>query len=46
MIEIFHFLKFYEFIDEIRKAFSIGENGMNPLAILPIPQKGSENIYF
>ena len=37
MIEIFHSLKFKEFINELRKTLSIGKNGMNPLGILPIP---------
>ena len=36
MIEIFHFLKSQEFINELGEVFSIGENGMNPLGILPI----------
>ena len=35
---------------EIGKTFFIGENGMNPLGILPVAQniwpKGPENIYF
>ena len=38
MIEIFHFLKFYEFMNELEKTFSIGENGINSLGILPIPR--------
>ena len=46
MIEIFHCLKFQEFVK--RKTFSIGENGMNPLGILPLPQnnlpKGLEDM--
>ena len=59
MIEIFHFLKFQEFINdtELGKTFSIGENGMNPLEILPMQQnvwpmqqnvwrKGPEDKYF
>ena len=36
MIEIFHFLKFKEFISELGKTFSIGDNGMNPLGILEL----------
>ena len=32
MIEIFHSLKFEEFINELGKTFSIGEYGMNPLS--------------
>ena len=50
MIEIFHFLKFKEFISKLRKAFSTGDNGMNPLGILAMPKifwpKGPEDIYF
>ena len=50
MVEIFHSLKFREFVNELGKAFSIVENGMNPLGILPIPQniwpKGPEDNYF
>ena len=38
MIEISHSLKFKEFINELGKIFSTGENGMNPLGILPIPK--------
>ena len=37
-------------MNELVKTFSIGENGMNPLGILPIPEniwpKGPEDIYF
>ena len=32
MIEISHSLKFKEFINELGKIFSTGENGMNPLS--------------
>ena len=50
MIEIFHSLKFEKFINELGKIFSIGENGINSLGILPISQniwpKGPKNIYF
>ena len=49
MIEIFYCLKFQEFINELEKTFSIGENGMKLLGIQPVPQnirpKGPENIY-
>ena len=38
MIEIFHVLKFQEFINELGTTFSIGETEMNPLEILSIPQ--------
>ena len=33
MIEIFHFLKFQEFINELGKSSSIGNDGMNPLGM-------------
>ena len=50
MIEIFHSIKLKKIINELAKTFSIGENGMNPLGILPIPEnilrKDPENIYF
>ena len=38
MIQMFHSLEFQEFINELGKTFSIGENGMHTLEILPIPQ--------
>ena len=41
MIEIFHCLKFQEFINELEKTFSIGENGMKLLGIQPVPKKYS-----
>ena len=37
-IAIFHYRKFYKLINELGKIFSTGENGMNPLGILPIPK--------
>ena len=44
------FPKFYEFTNELGKTFSIGENGISPEGIPPIPQniwpKAPENIYF
>ena len=50
MIQIFHSLKFEEFMNELEKTFPIRENGINPLRILPVPQniwpKGPEDIYF
>ena len=50
MIEIFHFLKFEEFANDLGRTFSIGDDRMNPLGILQIPwnvwPKGPENIYF
>ena len=37
-------------MNELEKRFSIGENGIKPLRILPLPQnilpKGPEDIYF
>ena len=41
MIEIFHCLKFQEFINELEKTFSTGENGMKLLGIQPVPKKYS-----
>ena len=50
MIEIFCYLKFQEFINELGKTFSIGENGINPLEIQPILQntwpRGPQDVYF
>ena len=49
MIEIFCYLKSQEFINELGKTFSIGENGINPLEIQPILQntwpRGSQDVY-
>ena len=37
-------------MNELGKTFSIGENGINPMGILPVPQniwpKGPKDIYF
>ena len=38
MIEIFHFLKFEEFVNELGKQNSIGGKGRNPTGIPAIPQ--------
>ena len=43
MIEIIHFIKFEELINEnhfrfLGKSLSIGEDGMNPFGILPISE--------
>ena len=50
MIEIFHSLKFWKFMNELGETFSIGESGINPLGILPVPQKiwpnDSEEFFF
>ena len=50
MIEILHTLKFEEFINELRKLFSIWENRIIPLGNLAIPQniwpKDPEDICF
>ena len=50
MIEIFCYLKFQEFINELGNTFSIGENGMNPLGIQPILQniwpRDPQDVYF
>ena len=44
------FSKSLKIITELEKIFSVGENGRNPLRILPMPQnvwsKGPEVIYF
>ena len=49
MIEIFHFLKSYEFINELGKTFLTGKNEMNPLGNHPISQnvwpKGPKDIF-
>ena len=49
MIEIFHSLEFLEFFNELGK-ISSGENGMNPLGVMPMPQniwpEGPEDIHF
>ena len=46
----FHFLKRQEFINDFRKTFSNGKNGMNSIGILPISQNFwptcPEDIYF
>ena len=39
MHEIFHFLKFQEFLNELGKMFSIGKNEiLNPFEIMRLPQ--------
>ena len=50
MIGIFYFLKFLEFVNELEKTLSIGENGMNPLGnpliLKKIWPQGPVDIYF